>query len=75
MASIRVYLNEQDVLAACEYYAVRRVMNEGRALSSNVDIRDQATPWAEGDTALRGVEVWVETEPMARAAAQEKGGG
>lgn len=73
MVSIRVSLSGKDVLAACEYYAARRAMNEGRALSSKVDLRAQTQPWAEGDTALKGVEIWVETETIARAAAQEKG--
>ena len=36
MATVQVVLDEDDVRRACEYWATRFVLNEGRAVSSDL---------------------------------------
>ena len=57
MASIRVDLDEADIIAACEYWATHRVLNEGKAMSCEL----KATV-CQGKPAgtLNSATVWVE---------------
>lgn len=61
MATIRVDLDEKEIRAACEYWATNRVLNEGRALSSDLSVTV-----CEGKPTgtLNNVSVWVETDRM-----------
>lgn len=38
MAIITVELDEDDIRAACMYWATRRVLNEGRAVSCSLEV-------------------------------------
>ena len=63
MATIKVDLDEDDVRAACEYWATARVLNEGRALSSEL----HATVCQGKPTGtLNGCTVLVETDRMTK---------
>jgi hypothetical protein len=64
MAKIQVDLDEDDIRAACEFWATARVLNEGRALSSEL----RATVCQGKPTGtLNGCTVWVETDRMNRS--------
>lgn len=61
MATIQVVLDEKDIHEACEYWATSRILNEGRALSSEL----RATVCEGKPTGtLNGCTVWVETDRM-----------
>lgn len=61
MASIQVKLTEDDVRNACMDWAVTRILNEGKAVDSHVNIVASET----ADFVLGSVVVDVETDRMA----------
>ena len=60
MATIQVVLDENEIRDACEYWATTRVLNEGRAISSELLQIGQS----EKTGILSGCTVWVETDRM-----------
>lgn len=61
MAKIEVHLTEAEVSRAAEEWAVTRVLNEGRVVSSSMGF---TVDKAAGRTTLNGMVVVVETDRM-----------
>lgn len=57
MASIRVDLDESDIIAACEYWATNRILNEGKPLSCELNVT--VCNGKPGGT-INSATVWVE---------------
>lgn len=61
MATIQVTLSEDEIRAACEYWATRRILNEGKALSSELTA---TVCHGQPTGTLNSCTVWVETDRM-----------
>lgn len=61
MASVAVELTEKEIHEACEYWATHRVLNEGKALSSELRATTDST---KGSGFIAGCTVWVQTLRM-----------
>lgn len=61
MAKIEVRLTDEEIRQACEYWATNRILNEGRALSSELTA---TVCHGEPTGTLNGCTVWVETDRM-----------
>lgn len=64
MATIQVDLNEDDIRAACMWWAVTHVLNEGRAVSCSLDV---VVCSGKPTGTINRVTVEVETDRMKQA--------
>lgn len=61
MATIEVQLTDEEIREACEYWATNRILNEGRALSSDLIV---TAFHGEPTGTMNRCKVWVETARM-----------
>jgi hypothetical protein len=64
MATIEITLSEKDIQAACMHWAVTRILNEGRAVSCNLEV---TVCNGKPTGTINSVTVFVETDLMARS--------
>ena len=63
MPTVKVDLNENDIRKACEYWATHRVLNVGRALSSELHV---TVCNGKPTGTLNSASVWIETDFMVK---------